>query len=47
MSRRAAYLSDYEEVEKELNGIQEKYGLSLPYSPQSKENIGIKRGRPK
>jgi len=45
MSRRAAYLSDYEEVEKELNGILEKYGLSLPYCPQSKENIGKKRGR--
>jgi len=40
-------LSDYEEVEKELNGIKEKYDLSLPYSPQSKENIGKKRGRPK
>jgi len=37
ISRRAAYLSDYEEVEKEPNGILEKYGLSLPYSPQSKE----------
>jgi len=40
-------LSDYKEVEKELNGILEKYGLTLPYSPQSKENIGEKRGRPK
>jgi len=47
IARRAANSSDYEDVEKELNGIPEKYGLSLPYSPQSKENIGEKRGRPK
>jgi len=40
-------LREYDDVEKDLNGILEKYGLSLPYSPQSKENIGIKRGRPK
>jgi len=37
-------LSDYEEIEKELNGILEKYGLSLPYSPQSKAKNGEKLG---
>ena len=47
IARRAANSSDYEDVEKDLKGILEKYGPSLPYSPQSKENIGKKRGRPK